>query len=149
MSTIIRNKNPEFYTTYYTKNFELYYRVNFRKYYHFDSINLVKPVGEFYTGSIYAPYKSLFITPIQIPGDTLVVSHNFSISCDGIDGDIDKYIEDNIDRFVQSSVWNGSDEKAINMYLKRIADKYNVSLETDCLNYTNAFYWQVDSSAGL
>lgn len=141
METIKRNKNPEFYVSYFTKDFDIYYQVAVRKYYHFEPLNLIKPIGEFYTGSIYAPYKSLFIEPVQIPGDTVVVEHKFSILASKCPNGIDKYMEENIDRYTQSTVWNGSDRKAINMYLNRLANTYNVNLEADCLDYSNAFYW--------
>jgi hypothetical protein len=143
-----RRRNSANYTQYFTKDFEFYYVVKLRKYYHFEPMTLVKANYEpCYVGSIYAPIlqSDVQITPVRIEAKTVGVEKIFTVYSKNCPNGIDNYVEENIDRYVESGVWAMTDREVLYTYIDELNKKYNIELDKDSLKYTTQYCWEVES----
>ena len=146
--TARRNSGHNMYAHYVDRDFNIYYRVKLRKYYHFEPMTLVKANYEpCYVGSIYAPIcqSDVQVTPVQVEAKTIAVERMFTVYSKNCPNGIDNYIEENLDRYIESGVWYMSDREAIYTYLDEIKRKYNIELDKDSLKYTTQYCWEVES----
>lgn len=138
-------QNPAIYAAWsQQKGSILYYRVNFRLYLHFNSINIVENTGDFYVGSVFAPIRTTLLNTVTVEPKTIARSHKFSIDINKCPEGISKYVESNIEKFTNSSVWQAYKEDIINKYLEDIQIKYNVILDKDALDYTTQYCWEIE-----
>lgn len=138
------NRGPWMYTACIDNKLEIYYKINFRMYFHFNSIRVVRPVEEAYTGSVYAPVKTLFVQPVIVNARTIAKAYSFSVIASKCPNGPDKYVEDNLERFTNSAVWESAKEEIINEYLENIKQKYNIILDKNSLDYSIQYCWDVD-----
>ena len=143
-----RKRNSNYYNRYFDKNFEVYYKVKLRKYYHFEPMTLVKANYEpCYVGSIYAPIcqSEVQVTPVQVEAKTIAVERIFTVYSKNCPNGIDKYVEDNLDRFAESGLWYMSDREVIYTYIDELNKKFNIELDKNSLKYTTQYCWEVES----
>ena len=144
--SVQQNKENK-YRLYFTKDFELYYRVKLRKYYYFEPMTLVKTNYEpCYVGSIYAPIlqSDVQITPVRTEAKTVGVEKMFTVYSKNCPNGIDNYVEENLDRYVESGVWSVTDREVLYTYIDELNKKYNIELDKDSLKYTTQYCWEVE-----
>ena len=143
-----RRRKPEHYNVYFDKDFQFYYKVKLRKYYHFDNTTLVKANYEpCYMGSIYAPFcqSEVQITPVQVAAKSIAVEKIFTVYSKNCPNGIDSYMEDNLDKYIESSIWYASDSEVLYTYIEALNNKYNIDLDKSSLKYTTQYCWEVES----
>ena len=140
-------RNSERYNKYFDKDFEFYYRVKLRKYYHFEPMTLVKVEdklhSKFCAGSIC--HSDVLIKPVQVEAKTVGIEKIFTVYSKNCPEGIDKYVEDNLDRYAESGIWYMSDREVIYTYIEELNKKYNIDLDKDSLKYTTQYCWEVES----
>ena len=140
-----RNQNPRLYTTYIDFKDNTYYKVNFRMYLHFNPIMIVCPEEEGYVGSYFAPVLTNFIKTVQLESKTIAQQHSFMINSKKCKNGIDKYIENNLESFTGSTIWNLYRNEIIDKYVTDINRKYNIELDKSSVDYSIQFVYEVDS----
>lgn len=130
----------------YFRDDEMYFVFHIRKYYHFDSISVVSAKYEpCYMGSVYAPILQSLVqlTPTVVEPKTIALQHMFSVSSHKCKNGIDNYIKDNLNRYIESSIWDDSDKEVIDKYVTDINRKYNIDLDVNSVKFTNQYCWEV------
>lgn len=122
---------------------EVYYKVVIRKYYRFKSCTIVVPDHENFSGSIYAPIRTLVLKPVQVPAHTMAIQNTFSVTASKCPDGIDAYVKNNWDTFMESRRWLHSDEEVQQEYENSISKKYNIEVKPGALVYTSSYFWEV------
>lgn len=142
-----RNNKPKEYATWFTTdNFDLYYIVNFRMYFYFNSLKAVTPIKKPLTNPFggFIPESVTYIKPITIEGKTIAKSHSFPLKADKCKNGPKKYVEENLERYTTSSVWDSAKEEIIEMYLEEIKNTYGIILERNSISYTTQYCWNIE-----
>ena len=114
----------------YSEKRRTYYLVEFRLYYHFNSTFIVQSVNG-------------MLNPVRVPGTTMGVSHIFSVDSKKCVDGIEKYIEDNRERFENSKVWETRKEEMISKYVKQLEKTYNIKIVESNLDITPQYCWHL------
>jgi hypothetical protein len=143
-------KEHEPYSEYIDSDFNVFYVLKVRKYYHFEPMILVTNQTDLCTNLFgkYICQSDVLLKTVKAEPKSLFIEHHFSIYKDKCSNSIGKnvfeYVEQNIERFISSSVWDSSDEQALNTYIKELNRKYNITIDKNSLEYTNQFCWEVE-----
>lgn len=146
-ATNARNVAKDDPSSFFSRDTDNLYRVNLRLYLYFDEIIIAAPVGNFYTGSIFAPVETLFVKPVTISSQVLAKLHTFSIEAKSLEDAI-IYVNNHIDEFKNSIVWNSAESEIVNTYIEAIEEDYNIKLEIPSIKYRTQFIWDVDDIRG-
>lgn len=116
-----------------------YYKVIVRQYIHFNPINIPIPIGEYYYGSIYAPYKQLDLKIVTIQSDTYMQQHSFTIKDYNVENHFDKVKE----QISNSDIFKLYESELVKRYLDEIKEKYNVVLDRNSVDYYTQLCFEV------
>lgn len=124
------------------------YELSVRKYYYFESIIIVAPTkqGEVSARSFddkYIPASNVYIETVAIPAKIAVRTHCFRISDEDSSNGINKYLEENLNRYTDSSIWEVADAGVAKEYLDYVKRFYNVDLKPECKIMTTQFCTEV------
>lgn len=127
------------------KDFNLYYKIKLKKYYHFEAIKVAtiveNPHSTFLDKHI-VPTAVMF-KPVQVEPKSIGIEKIFTVCSKNCPNGIDKYVEDNLNKYTELGIWYQSDRDAVYTYIDEIKRKYNTDLEPDSLRYTTQFCWEI------
>ena len=138
------NQQHQNYTQYLSRDFDLYYKINFRMYVHFRPIKIIKPEGDDYIGSVYAPFRATLMVPAQIEAKTVAKQRTFKVKANDCLNGPYKYVKDNLERYTSSDLWQLDKEDIINNYIEEVQKEHNIILDKSYLDYTIQHCWEVD-----
>lgn len=139
-----RRNEQKNYSQYFDSNLELYYKVNFRMYIHFNRVKAIRPTEDVYIGSIYAPFKAIMIEPVLIEACSVAKQHTFSLAASKCPNGPDKYIEENLEKYISSTIWKIDRDEIIEKYKQDIKNKYNIILDNSYLDYSVQYCWEIE-----
>jgi hypothetical protein len=116
---------------------ELYYKVSLRKYYYFKPMAWSSPIR-------YNEYTNTFsMSTTEIEARTFAIASSFSVRASKCPNGIDEYIKSNLDTITATDEWKAQEEKVLADYVSEIKKWYNIVLDSEVLNYTTEYYWEV------
>ncbi len=136
-----RNRNNESVCGTSRISTEICFKIRFRMDIHFQPIRIVKITEE------TVAFDDLLVPKFTIINtDDLKLSklHTFSLSSKECPQGPDKYVQENLDWYTSSEVWQSAKEEMINNYLIYTKEKYNTDLIEQDLDYTTHYSWEVD-----
>lgn len=130
-------------------NSDTYYELTVRKYYHFESLTIVAPTErddalQFYSKDSSIPSSTVHIKTVTIPPQTVAKSHCFYLSTEDCSNGVEEYLEKNLNRYTNSSIWDFADEQVAKEYLDYVKRFYNVDLKPECKIMTAQFCTEVN-----
>ena len=129
-----RDRQPKLHRYLFADNFdELYYEINFRMYIHFNSI-------DFITTDDVSLFKRVKIEP-----QSIVKQRSFMLAVDKCPKGPDKYVEENIHKYIDSYLWEIDKKEIINKYKSEIEKKYNIIIDNRYFDYNIQYIWEVES----
>lgn len=146
----VRNINNKIETkkNLFEFNGELYYHLTVRKYYHFEQITLVAPIKNRPVSAAFSdnfiPESTVYIETVTAPARTFAQSHCFYINSKDCPNGINKYLETNLSRYTESSIWEFADAKVNKEYLDYIKRIYDIDLKPECRIMTTQFCVEVN-----
>ena len=138
-----RNKVHNNYAHWVDRNFDIFYKVHFRMYLHFNSFDAIVPCEntvDIFTGIIsFAPLKRVHIAP-----QSLAKQYTFTLYDSKCPNGPDEYIKTNIEKYINSDIWEFSKNEIINTYVEDVKSKYNITLDKSALDYNIQYCWEVE-----
>jgi hypothetical protein len=84
------------------------------------------------------------IIPVVVEPESIVNTYIFTVSSKKCKDGIYKYVEDNIDRFKSSEVWDFKHEECMNLYYQHIKDTYSIDAKEFDIDYEIEYRWEID-----
>ena len=80
---------------------------------------------------------------IAIPDKTLCKSYMFSFTLDIEKATLNQYLEENLERYLNSAIWQYIDEEVAKVYIDNINNEYDFCIKPGQYNCTTSIRWTV------